>query len=72
MFATKTISLICTFPLKNRRFSSLFCLLNLSIQAALPHKNSNQNISFSANIPIIKNQKVGIYLQNVQKITVKD
>ena len=29
---------IFTFPLKNRCFFSLFSLLNLSIETALPHK----------------------------------
>ena len=45
MFATKTIGLIFTFPLKNRRFFIIMPtkLVNLNYNAS---QNSNQNISF--------------------------
>ena len=47
--------------------------LKLCFLTTIPIKTYLFYSPFSTNIPIIKNQKVGIYLQNVQKkITAKD
>ena len=62
MFVTKTISLICTFPLKNKRFFIILPTKLINLNCTASQKFQSKHIffltHFSANIPIIKTKKL--------------